>query len=390
MKRRLIAWSGPAAWLAAATGPLRAAEPGIGAGEIVVGQNITLQNGRNVYGGEVMVGVKAALEEVNRAGGVRGRRVVLRTLDDDNSADKAEANARSLVEQGVFALFGSIEGGPSTAVMKAAVATGVPFIGPMAGSPGLRRPHQPLVFPVRAEHKDEFRALIEHGQRVGKSKVALFHADSGVGREHLANVELLCNAAKMAFGGGIPFKGDITDDQLGGVVGTLQDRGVDLVLNHCSAGVYGRLIKQAHTAPGARGGAAGAGRRIAFWGVNSGSTPLAASLGPLAHGMVFAQIVPSPWSGKTALVRDYQAAMARVSPPVPPSYGTLEGFLTARVLVLALRAAGPAPTRTGLLAALANFEADLGGVRVVWKTGAHTGISFVDLALVGRDGRFVQ
>ena len=86
----------------------------------------------------------------------------------------------------------------------------VPFFGPIAGPPGLRRPHQPLVFPVRAEHREEFRALIAHGKSLGLQRVALFHADTAVGREHLGNVERLAGEAKMDFGGCWPFKSDIT------------------------------------------------------------------------------------------------------------------------------------------------------------------------------------
>jgi ABC-type branched-subunit amino acid transport system substrate-binding protein len=72
------------------------------------------------------------------------------------------------------------------------------------------------------------------------------------------------------------------------------------------------------------------------------------------------------------------------------SYGSLEGFMTAKALLAALRAAGTGPTRASLLAALQRFDADLGGVNLRWRRGEHTGSSFVDLALVGRDGRFVQ
>lgn len=357
--------------------PAAGAAPGVSANEIMIGQNITLQGGKNVYGGEAMVGIRAALDAANRAGGVNGRRVVLRTLDDENDGAKAEANARRLVNEGVFLLFGSIEGGPSTAVMKAAVDTATPFVGPMAGSPGLRRPHQPLVFPVRAEHREEFRVLIEHGRRIGLTRVALFHADSTVGREHLANVEKLAAAAGMGFGGGLPFKPDTSDERLTAIAAELQQRGVDLLINHGSAGLYARLIRVVR----------GAGSRLAMWGVNSGSTPMAAGLGPLAHGMVFTQIVPNPNSGKTALVREYQS---RLPAGAERSYGGLEGFLTAKTLLAALRAAGPAPTRETLLAALERFDADLGGVPVRWRSGDHAGSSFVDLALVGRDGRFVQ
>jgi ABC-type branched-subunit amino acid transport system substrate-binding protein len=380
LERRRLLHLLPALALAGLAGRLQAAEPGVGTGEILVGQSITLQGGKNVYGSEALAGVKAYVDAANRNGGVNGRRIVLRTLDDENSSAKAEANARALVQQGVFVLFGSIEGGPSTAVMKAAVELGVPFIGPMAGSPGLRLPHQPLVYPVRAEHREEFRALITQGKRIGLQRVALFHADSDVGREHLANVQKLAAEAGMAFGGGVPFKGDTSDAQLAATVAQLTQQKVDLVINHGSPSIYGRLIRTARAA----------GSRITFWGVNSGSTPLAAELGPLAKGMVFAQIVPNPNSGKTALVREYQERMARSAPGQAYSYGSLEGYMTAKALAAALRAAGASPTRASLMTALERFETDLGGLTVRWRKGEHTGSSFVDLALVGRDGRFVQ
>ncbi|GAB4040625.1 MAG: ABC transporter substrate-binding protein [Rubrivivax sp.] len=370
-RRRLLLGGG--AWLAAPW-PLRAAD------ELPVGQSITLQDGQNAHGVAVQAGVMLLVEAVNAAGGIAGRRLALRTLDDRNSAETAEANARQLVREGALVLFGSVEGGPSGGVMKAAIDTGTPFIGPMAGSPALRRPHQPLVFPVRAEHRDEFRALIGYGQRTGLKKVALFHADSGTGREHLENVRLLAAEAGLGFAGGQAFKGEVTDAQLDAAVAGFAAAGADLVLNHGSPGVYERLIRRA------RGG----GSRAAFWGVNSGSTALAAALGPLARGMVFAQVVPSPFARMTALVREYQERWRAARPDQPFSYSGLEGYATAQVLVAALRAAGPAPTRASMLKALSTFDLDLGGMGVRYRPGDHAGSRFVDLSIVGGDGRFIQ
>lgn len=358
----------------------RAEDPGVTDEAIQIGQSISLQGGRNAYGAEVQAGIGANFEEVNRSGGVAGRRLVLRSLDDEADAAKAEANARRLVQEGVFILFGSVEGGPSTAVMKVAIEGRLPFFGPIAGPPGLRRPHQPLVFPVRAEHREEFRALIAHGKSLGLKKVALFHADTAVGREHLANVERLAGEAGMAFGGGVPFKGDISDAQLDAAAAALRAQQVDLVINHGSAAIYERLIRRARAA----------GSTMAFWGVNSGSATLAAALGPLAQGMVFSQVVPNPRVGKSPLVRRFQAALKQYAPAAPHTYGALEGYMTATALVAVLRATGPRLSRAGLLTTLARFDADLGGVSLHYRSGEHTGSSFVDLALVGRDGRFVQ
>ena len=124
------------------------AEDGVTQNRVVIGQNITLQGGKNDYGMAVVAGMEAYFSSINNRGGVNGRQIVVKTLDDDNKSDKAEANARQLVEKDkAFILFGSIEGGPSTAVMKAANELKVPFFGPLAGSPTLRRPHQAFGFP---------------------------------------------------------------------------------------------------------------------------------------------------------------------------------------------------------------------------------------------------
>jgi len=361
-------------------GASAAAEPGVSADEIVVGQNITLQGGKNAYGAEVLAGIHTLLAETNSGGGVNGRRVVLRTLDDDNKSTLAEANARTLINDGVFLVFGSIEGGPSTAVMKATAELKVPFFGPMAGSPTLRRPHQSLVFPVRAEHREEFRALIRYGRSIGLTRVAFFHSDSEVGQQHLANVKLAAVEAGAEFAVALPVKSETSDAQLDTWVAQLRAQRAEMVINHGSTSVYERLIRKARSA----------GLPTTFLAVNSGSTQLAAALGPLAQGMVFAQVVPSPWARKTAIAREYQDAFTRAHPGRGYSYGSLEGYLTAKALVAALREAGPNPSRAAFVKALQKTDLDLGGVKLHYRPGDHAGSSFVDLAMVTREGRFLQ
>jgi branched-chain amino acid transport system substrate-binding protein len=360
--------------------PALAAERGVSASEVVIGQNITLQGGKNRYGTAALDGMKLALEAANAAGGVHGRKLVLRTLDDDNKATTAEANARRLVTDGAFILFGSQEGGPSTAVAKVAEELRVPFFGPMAGSPNLRRPHSPMVFPVRAEHRDEFRALMEWGQRTGLKSVGFLHADSDVGRAHLDNVKLAAAELGLSVTLALPFKGDISDLLLDEMAQQIAQAQPDLMFNHGSAGLYGQLIARARKTR----------IKTTFMAVNSGSTQLAADLGPLAHGMVFAQVVPSPWERKHAISREYQEAMAKARPGVALSYGGLEGYLTAKALVTALHATGKDLTRVNFISALERSSFDLGGMTVRYSSKSHDGSRFVDLSMYSRDDRFIH
>jgi ABC-type branched-subunit amino acid transport system substrate-binding protein len=355
------------------------AADGVTKNQILVGQSITLQGGKNDYGVAVQEGIQTYLNFINGRGGVNGRQIVLKTLDDDNKGNLAEANARQLVEQDkVFILFGSIEGGPSTAVMKAAIDLKVPFFGPIAGSPTLRRPHQPLVFPVRAEHREEFRALLGYGKSIGATRVGFLRADSETGQQHLANLKLLSQELGMELVADLPFKSDIADTQIDQMVSQLEKGRAQIVFNHGSPGVYEKLIRKSRAK----------GLPTNFYAVNSGSAQMAKHLGPLAHGMVFAQVVPSPWERKTAITREYQEEFGKQKPGREFSYGSLEGYVTAKALVAALRLAGPEPTRESFLAGLTNASLDLNGLRAVYNRDQHTGLSFVDLAIVTREGTF--
>ena len=355
------------------------AEDGVSPQQLLIGQSITLQGGKNDYGTAVLDGVETYLSLVNKQGGVAGRKVVVKVLDDDNKSAQAEANARQLITQDkVFLVFGSIEGGPSTAVMKATTELKVPFFGPMAGSPTLRTPHQPLVFPVRAEHKEEFRALLQHAKSLGMQRVAFLRSDSETGQQHLDNVRLLSQPLGLEVVADLAFKSDIDDAGIDALVKQLGTSRAQVVFNHGGIGIYEKLIRKAESR----------NLSLQFYGVNSGSTQLAGQLGELGHGMIFAQVMPSPWERKSALTRAYQDAFKAHKPGKALSYGSLEGYMTARALVEALQRAGPNPTRASFVAGLKNADLQIEGQKVSYRDGAHTGLSLVDLAIVTRQGQF--
>lgn len=365
-------------WLGLA-GPTRA-EPGVTGQSILLGQNMTLQGGQNTYGVAAAQGMKLYFDQVNAAGGVHGRKILTRILDDDNKAEQAEANARQLVADGVFILFGAIDGGPSTAVMKVANELKVPLFGPLAGPPTLRNPHQPLVFPVRAEHQDEFRALMSWGKSTGLKTVGFLRADTAVGEMHLANVQRIAQELGLQVVLDIPFKGDIGDAQIGEWIRRIGTSQADMFLNHGSAGLYQKLVAQAKAA----------NLKTTFMAVNSGSSQIAKGLGPLAKGMVFSQVVPSPWARKQAIAREYQDAARKADPNAEFSYGALEGYLTAKALGMSLQATGRDLSRASWLRTMSGARFDVGGLIVQYKAGQHDGSRFVDLSMVDRDGRFIQ
>jgi ABC-type branched-subunit amino acid transport system substrate-binding protein len=114
-------------------------------------------------------------------------------------------------------------------------------------------------------------------------------------------------------------------------------------------------------------------------------------LGGDAAGLIFAQVVPFPWFDATPVVHEYREALKAHAPQAEPSFSSLEGYINAKVLVEALRRAGRKLTREGLVAALESMRAyDVGGLAVSYTAGNHPGSGFVDVVVVGSNGRFVR
>ena len=68
--------------VALVAGSALAAEVGVSEREILIGQSITLLDGKHAYGTAVAKGVRVYLDRVNAEGGVYGRKINVRRLDD--------------------------------------------------------------------------------------------------------------------------------------------------------------------------------------------------------------------------------------------------------------------------------------------------------------------
>jgi ABC-type branched-subunit amino acid transport system substrate-binding protein len=348
--------------------------------DIVIGQTIALSGGQAEHGRAVQLGARAYFDKVNAAGGVHGRRILLTTLDDAGNAAKAAENTALLIDrENVLAVFGGIEGGPCVASMRVATEKRVPLVACLAGSPELRDPFNRYVFPVRAAHYSEFERLIDLSVESGARRIGFLHSDSETGRKHLANVRKLLARYKLDVAAAIAIPNDKPDakkiaDQI--VAGKL-----DVVFNHGSYALYGDIVREMNTR----------GADTRFMAVNSGAQQMARTLGKEAHGIIFTQVVPFPWGATPPVVAEHKAALKAAAPGAEPSFSSLEGFISAKVLVAGLQRAGPRLSREDLIAGLEQLgNHDVGGFAVVYGPASRTGSTLVDTVLATGSGRFVR
>ena len=86
------------------------------------------------HGQEMLAGAKLAVEDLNAAGGVLGRRLVLNTEDDQCTRDGAAAAAQRLVAHRVHVVVGHYCGGASYAAANVYSSAGVIQIAPIASA----------------------------------------------------------------------------------------------------------------------------------------------------------------------------------------------------------------------------------------------------------------
>ena len=93
----------------------------------------------------------------------------------------------------------------------------------------------------------------------------------------------------------------------------------------------------------------------------------------------------------TPVVRDFHQALKTLDTAVEPSHLALEGYINARVFIEALQRAGKNPTRTAFIDATWSLKRlDLGGFEIHASTPERNASRFVELTMVGRDGRFLR
>lgn len=253
------------------------------------------------------------------------------------------------------------------------------MVGVRSGVAALR--NNPNLFHIRASYRDEMRRILDHVQTIGSSRIAVIYEDDGFGREAWADVqELLAKRSLKPSAVAVQPRNSLKVDPAVALMVAAQPQVVILVAN---TAVATSLIK------GLR-----AQNNSAFIFATStvDAEQLVTQLGAVAAGVAVAQSVPNPYKATAPIAREFQNRVKALGlDAARGNFASLEGYITARVVAEGLRRAGRDPARKDLVRGLESLQrVDLGGFIVDFAPQQHEGSSFVDLSLIGADGRIRQ
>jgi branched-chain amino acid transport system substrate-binding protein len=164
------------------------AEDGVSADTVTFGQAAVLSGPASALGQGMKTGMNAAFDEINKKGGIHGRKIKLISADDGYEPEKSIVATKKLIEEDkVFALVGPVGTPTAAAAQPIATAAKVPFIGPFTGAGFLRNTKFENVINVRASYDAETEAWVRHlTEDLKIKKIAIFYQDDAFGRAGLS------------------------------------------------------------------------------------------------------------------------------------------------------------------------------------------------------------
>lgn len=380
------------------TGPTRASD-------IVIGMSAAFTESSRGLGIELYRGTMAYLEHVNRQGGVKGRKVVIKARDDGYDPIRTIQNIVTLIEKdNVLLLYGYVGTTTTTRslpLLKRYDKDDALLFFPFSGAAPLRQPpYSDFVFNLRSSFQQESTELVDHLVAVGRRRIAVFYQIDAYGRSGWEGVRsALKKHALQLVEEATYLRGTPFSTSMKAQVEVLRQAEPDAII---SIGVYqacAAFVRDARDA-----GLDVPIANISFVG-SENLLDLLVEAGrsngkDYTRNLINSQVVPSYYEDLPA-IKEYGALLDQFNPGPPPevsaddykpqrrSFVSLEGFLNAKLLVAVLNNM-KTPERSSVREAaesIKDFDLGLEKQKVTFGPGQHQGLTRVYFTVV-RNGRF--
>lgn len=365
--------------------PLAPAHAAAAQDDIVIGQVAPLTGVIAGTGNEYVAGAAAYFAHVNDNGGVHGRKIRVVVRDDSYKPDQTLALTRELLNtEKPLALFGFVGTGNVLALNKNKVLeeAGIALLAPYTGAQDLREPMNPNIFHIRASYADETASMVQHLSTIGVRRIAVMYQDDGFGKSGLAGAQSASKKlglALVATGSYDRSKPEEVDAAVAAIAPAQPGAIIMVSVNRASAAFVKKIRAQ------------GVSAQLFSISVVNFKELLKNAGEDNARGIGIAQVMPYPYSARIPVVREFHSLMGKYQPDKVISYASMESFIAAKIMVEALRRSGPAPTRQKVIAQLEKLDNyDVGGFRVTFSPQSRTGSTYVEVTVIGRDGRLLQ
>ncbi len=319
--------------------------------DIILGMSTALTGPAADLGKNMKTGVLAGFDRANRKDGIHGQQLKLLSLDDGYEPVRTAPNMRRLIEKDhVLAVIGNVGTPTAIAAIPIANERQTLLFAPFSGAGVLRKsPPDRYIINYRASYAEEtaamIDALIHHGQ-LQLEDIAFFTQRDGYGDAGYTGGV----AALLRHG----LKNEHT------IMHVRYERNTLAVENSLATILFAKRMPRAIIMVGAYAPCAKFIRLAQQAGLNAlflnvsfvGSTSLARDLGKITDNVIVTQVVPHPLESTIQVGREYHKDLQILDAQQVPTFGGLEGYIAARIMVKALDTISGSLSRENLVEAL--------------------------------------
>ena len=352
--------------------------------EIVIGQLAPLSGVLASTGRQMVVGGQIYFDHINATGGIHGQRIRLLVMDDGYKVDETVRLTRELLAKPeVVALYGFAGTSNVGKLLTDGVLDqgGAALVAPYTGGEPLRSPFNPWIFHVRAGYADETEHMVQQVTTLGMKRIAVMYQDDGFGKAGLEGVQKALARRELKLSVAAPYERntDKVDEAVKQVKASDAQAVIMISVNKSTSAFIQRYRES------------GGGAQLYNISVVDPAEIVKLAGLKNAHGLGISQVVPYPYMPNLPAIREYQALLKKYAPAELVNYTSFEQFLGAKVLVEALRRAGPNPTRPKVVKALEGMSHfDLGGITVNYSPENRVGSRFVEVTVIGSTGKLLK
>lgn len=354
--------------------------------EIVIGQVTPLSGPLAPTGSHIRAGAQLYFDAVNSKGGVHGEKIRLVTKDDAYKAAETVRLAKELInEVQPLALFGFVGTGNAEAILKDKILSnaGIPLVMIRSGASAVVKSGNPWLFITRASYEAEINKIIQQYSLTGYRTYAVLYQDDPFGLDVLGSTEALVGKFDSKIVAKAGYKKNTTE--VSEAVKTIAAAAPHAVIMISNTAASSEFLKQSR--------AAGNNAQFITISVTDAAQVVERIGKDVANGLALTQVFPDPESRSIPLTREIMENFSKFKPSgeITPNQTLVEGYVGAKVLVEGLRRAGPKPTRQKLRDALEQIkDYDTGDLYVGFSPTNHSGVHYVDITIINREGKLLK
>jgi ABC-type branched-subunit amino acid transport system substrate-binding protein len=206
------------------------AEEGVTDTEIILGSVQDLSGPLAAWGTQAKNGLEMRAREINEAGGIHGRKIMLVFEDSGYDPKKAViATNKIITRDKVFAFVGNLGSPTALACLPITTREKIPALFPLAAATGFTQPFNRYCFTVHAPYAEFCRGAVRYFiKEKGVKKVGCLYQDDEFGHDHLRGVKEELAAHNMKLVAEESYKRGATD--FSSQIAKLRSGGAELVV----------------------------------------------------------------------------------------------------------------------------------------------------------------